>query len=347
MYNENMKENESLTRSGKKKSSVIKRIFFVLIVMLILGLSLALISMPFYYNVQKNIIRAVCTPFLVSQPEGYDEIVKRLNIQRDIAYSTEFERGYMDIISPKDTNEALPLVVYIHGGYYVGGDKASSEPYCAMIADEGYIVANINYTLAPDGKYPTQLIQANEAIKYLMENAESYNIDQNNIFIGGDSAGAHLSSQLGVFYTNAEFASTIGVEPAILSSNLKGVILLCGFYDALNLRKVKFPFLHDALWMLTGEKKYEEYDKINELNIIANIDENYPSTYLLCGHNDPFYPQNLEFKDVLDSKNISVTSYLPNTSNKRLRHEFQRDFRLEEAYHAMDLLINFLDNHKE
>ena len=54
------------------------------------------------------------------------------------------------------------------------------------MASKGYVVANINYQLAPEGRYPTQMLQVNEAIGFLLSRAEEYRIDTMKIFIGGD-----------------------------------------------------------------------------------------------------------------------------------------------------------------
>ncbi|HKL73861.1 MAG TPA: alpha/beta hydrolase [Clostridia bacterium] len=340
-----MKNKSVAEKKEKLKKPFFKRVWvWVLIVMLAFVLATAL-TMPFIYNVQTIILRVVCKPRNVSVPQNYDAILSNTVKNENVAYNSTYANGYMDIISPKDTNERLPLLVYLHGGYYVAGDKKGSEPYCRMIANEGYIVANVNYVLAPDAQYPAQAIQANEAINYLIENNSTYNIDINNVYIGGDSAGAHLSGYMGAYYTNPELTSKLDITPAISQHQLKGVVLLCGFFDMFKVRETKFPFVNDAMWMLTGTKKYENYNRVNELNTIENVTANYPNTYLLCGDKDPFHPQNISMQEKLEENNVNVTAYLPTTNKNKLKHEFQRNFDLEEANTAMTMLLNFLEIH--
>ncbi|NCA67715.1 MAG: alpha/beta hydrolase [Clostridia bacterium] len=332
----------SKNHKEKMKKPFYKRIWLWIAVALILLVSIPALTMPFSYNVQKVLIRVICEPRFVPTPDNYDAILANTAMLSDVNYNSAYSSGYMDIISPKDNTDILPLLVYFHGGYYVGGDKSGKEPYCRIIANDGYVVANVNYVLAPDEIYPAQAIQANEAISFLVDNADTYNIDINKIFIGGDSAGAHLSGYMGAFYTNAELQQASGIDTNISAAQIKGVILLCGFYNMMTVRETRFPLLADAMWMLTGEKKFEQYERVAELNTIANITDNYPNTYLLCGDKDPFYAQNWEMKAELESKGVNVTSYLPQSTDKNLGHEFQERYNLPEATVAMNMLLEFL-----
>lgn len=61
---------------------------------------------------------------------------------------------------------------------------------------------NVNYALAPQYKYPTPLIQMNQATQFIKENKMNLPIDFNQVIIGGDSAGAQLASQFTAIQTN-------------------------------------------------------------------------------------------------------------------------------------------------
>ena len=127
-------------KENKSKKCKLKVVRFWLILFLTLVLSLSALSMPFNYTLQKHILRVVCEPYSISQPYNYDEILHNTEITKDVSYNSVYANGYMDIISPKNNEELLPLFVYYHGGYYIVGDKSGAEPYCRMIANEDYIV---------------------------------------------------------------------------------------------------------------------------------------------------------------------------------------------------------------
>ena len=61
--------------------------------------------------------------------------------------------------------------------------------------EQGYVVVNVNYALAPNYKYPTPLIQFDDAIQFIKHNKDRFPIDLDQVVIGGDSAGAQLTSQ--------------------------------------------------------------------------------------------------------------------------------------------------------
>ena len=85
-------------------------------------------------------------------------------------------------------------VIYAHGGSYIAGSVYGEEnpmKYLAEIAD--CPVFNVDYSLAPEYPFPTQLNQVEEAIRYVIAHAEELGIDPNQIYLSGDSAGANLA----------------------------------------------------------------------------------------------------------------------------------------------------------
>ncbi len=90
----------------------------------------------------------------------------------------------------------------MHGGGYIAGDKQYKNPLLAKIAEQGYIVVNVNYALAPQYKYPTPLIQMNQATQFIKENKMNLPIDFNQVIIGSNTAGAQLASQFTAIQTN-------------------------------------------------------------------------------------------------------------------------------------------------
>lgn len=119
----------------------------------------------------------------------------------------------LDIHVPDNKNRIFPLIVYVHGGgWYTGSkDTAAVAQYMPEVARLGYVVAIINYRLAPDYTFPAQVQDTKCAIRYLRAHAEQYNIDSNNVGIIGESAGGYLAAFAGVTgnsvtYKTAEYA---------------------------------------------------------------------------------------------------------------------------------------------
>ena len=63
------------------------------------------------------------------------------------------------------------MFIWIHGGGFIGASKEQTQTYAMTPANAGYVVANINYSLAPAHKYPTPILEANQALKYLQRHS--------------------------------------------------------------------------------------------------------------------------------------------------------------------------------
>jgi len=313
----------------------------VLLVLLVIVLAVWVITANTTF-LQRAFIRALCAGNAGVKPDDYDAVLAKIDtLGTDVSYGSAFENGLLDVYAAKSADK-LPLIVYTHGGYYVGDDKGDFGYYCQTLASKGYVVANMNYMLAPEGQYPTQLLQVNEAIRFLLAHAEEYRIDTSKIFIGGDSAGGHLSSQMGLYYTNPAFQERIGGEPAIAKEQLCGVILHCGYYNIDTLRATGFPMIADSVWMMTGEKHYEGTEKAKSMNTVAWVTPDYPAVFIDCGDRDSFITQAQEMIAALEAQGVEVVSYLPTTTGFPLMHEFQVRLNMAEAQAALEELAGFL-----
>ncbi len=313
----------------------------VLLVLLVLVLAVWIITANSTF-LQRELIRLICSGNAGVKPDNYNAVLDAIDtLVVDVSYESAFDNGTLDVYAAKGA-DALPLIVYAHGGYYVGDDKADFGYYCQTLASRGYTVANINYQLAPEGPYPTQMLQVNEAIRFLLAHAEEYRIDPARIFIGGDSAGGHLSSQMGLYYTNPVFQARIGGEPAIAKEQLRGVILHCGYYNIDTLRATGFPMIADSVWMMTGEKYYEGTEAGKSMNTVAWVTADYPATFIDCGDKDSFLSQAHEMIAALEAQGVEVVSYLPTTTGFPLMHEFQVRLNMAEAQEALEELAGFL-----
>ncbi len=323
------------------KKTIHRRWWFILLeILLALFLCLAIV-LTTSTGLQARAIRQICA---VPDRPATGDAANVLTLQADVSYDSAFPNGTLDLYSAR-SNEPLPLVVYAHGGYYVGGDKSSLTEYCRTLASYGYVVANLNYELAPEGQYPTQLLQVNEAIAYLTEHADAFGIDPSRIFIGGDSAGGHLASQMGLYYTDAVFCQKIGGTPAISSEQLRGVLLLCGYYNTETVRATRFPMIADSIWILTGEKQFEGTEVSARMNTVAQVSPAYPPAFLACGDQDPFLSQAQELIVALAKNGVESSAYLPESKEESLGHEFQIQLDTAAGKEAMRRVTQFLADH--
>ena len=88
-----------------------------------------------------------------------------------------------------------PALVFFHGGGFVVGSAAGYAPICRYLASEsGCTIINVDYRLAPEHPFPAGIEDAVDAFRWVHENAQTLDIVQNRIGVGGDSAGAKLAA---------------------------------------------------------------------------------------------------------------------------------------------------------
>ncbi|MFH1971983.1 MAG: alpha/beta hydrolase [archaeon] len=104
---------------------------------------------------------------------------------------------YLDLYSPKDLEENVPAIIWIHGGAFISGDKEDNRNQALSLVSKGYIVASINYRFSDEAIFPAQIEDVKASVRWLRVNSEKYNINE-NIGVIGSSAGAYLSAMLGV-----------------------------------------------------------------------------------------------------------------------------------------------------
>lgn len=102
------------------------------------------------------------------------------------------------IVRPQNSGkEALPVVIYIHGGGWVLGGFDTHERLVKELANKANtVVIFVNYTLSPEAKYPVALEQAYAATNWVAQNGQSINVDSSRLAIVGDSVGGNLAAAL-------------------------------------------------------------------------------------------------------------------------------------------------------
>jgi len=107
------------------------------------------------------------------------------------------ERNVLDLWKAK-SDAPTPLVVYIHGGGFRGGDKSSISPHLLRkCLSSGISVAAIHYRLSQHAPFPAPMLDSARAIQFLRSHAKEWNLDAARVSATGGSAGAGISLWLG------------------------------------------------------------------------------------------------------------------------------------------------------
>lgn len=99
----------------------------------------------------------------------------------------------LDVYYPEGATEKLPVIVDIHGGGWMYGDKELNKNYCLTLAKRGNVVFNISYPLYPEITSIEQLRHVASAMEWIYNNLDNYPCDKNSICLTGDSAGGMLA----------------------------------------------------------------------------------------------------------------------------------------------------------
>jgi acetyl esterase/lipase len=131
----------------------------------------------------------------------------------DIPYAgTDNPRQRLDLYLPEKAavGQGLPLIVYVHGGGWLGGDKRAGATLLPLVKSGEYAVASIGYRLSSEAIWPAQIHDCKAAIRWLRANATTYGIDPDRIGVAGASAGGHLVALLGTTGGVADLEGTLG-----------------------------------------------------------------------------------------------------------------------------------------
>ncbi|HPH97075.1 MAG TPA: alpha/beta hydrolase [Anaerolineaceae bacterium] len=155
----------------------------------------------------------------------------------DLAYATLSAAQKLDLYIPTTGSGPFPVVVMVHGGGFIMGDKADGTGLAGVdqLLAAGYAVASINYRLSGEATYPAQIFDAKAAVRFLRANAEKYKLNPDKFGAWGASAGGNLVSLLG---TTCGVAELEGAElgNADQSSCVQAVVDWFGPIDFLKMQ---------------------------------------------------------------------------------------------------------------
>ena len=250
-----------------------------------------------------------------AQRQGAPEppkIPEGIIVHRDLAYVPDgHERQKLDLYVP-DEGENRPLIIWVHGGAWRGGNKTRYVPMAYLKL--GYAGASINYRLSQHAIFPAQIEDVKAAVRWLRANAETYRIDPSRFAAWGSSAGGHLVAMLGTTGDIAEFK--VG-ENLHISSQVQAVINYYGPTDFLQMDAQRLPdgLVHDAPdspeSQLVGGPIQEHKDSAARANPITYILKDPPPFLIIHGDQDKLVPyqQSVLLKDALEAVGAQVTFY--------------------------------------
>ena len=192
----------------------------------------------------------------------------------------------LDIYLPQNAKGKLPLVIFVHGGGWLGNDKYADMGYMkktvAEIISSGFALASIDYRFATQAIFPAQIQDCNRAISFLFDNADKYSIDKNRVVLMGFSAGGHLASLTGLSKNNN--VESFFMPGTNKSFSFKGVV---DFYGPAEL--ILFPGNNDPKSpesLLIGAVPLTRPDLAKAASPVTYVDKDDPPFLIIHGEKD-------------------------------------------------------------
>jgi acetyl esterase/lipase len=216
-----------------------------------------------------------------------DAFPKGTILHGNVNYNNDsLPKHLLDIYLPANTKGKVPLVIFIHGGGWLGNDKYADISYMkktvAEIVSSGYALASIDYRFATQATFPAQIQDCNRAISFLVDNADQYGLDNKRIAVMGFSAGGHLASLIGLSKNND--VENFFMPRTNKSFSFKAVI---DFYGPAEL--ILFPGANDPKSpesLLIGATPLSRPDLAKAASPVTYVDKNDPPFLIIHGEKD-------------------------------------------------------------
>ena len=201
-----------------------------------------------------------CTPVQFANSFVSDS----LQVRRSIPYG-ELERQTLDVYP---VEAAKGVVVFVHGGYWDGGDKSDYVFLADTLTERDFVTVIVNYRLVPEVTFPSYVQDVALALDWVFENL-SADGETANVFLMGHSAGAHIAALLA-------FDETYLNEAGLSPNDLLGFVGLAGPYDFL-------PLSPDDVRSRAALGPEANWTQTQPINF---VDSTEPPTFLAVGLDD-------------------------------------------------------------
>lgn len=263
----------------------------------------------------------------------------------DVAYDPADPAGRLDLYAPANAPGPLTTVVWIHGGGFISGDKRDVANYARVLAGKGFAVASVQYTIAPEARYPGPVLQADRALGFLAGGGHGLPVDPARLVLAGDSAGAQVAAQLAAAHADPGYAADIGFRPSMPPGGLAGALLYCGPYDAA-LVGGEGPFanfMRTVFWSYFGLRDLGDDPMVAQFSVPRHVTAAFPPTFISVGNADPLAPHSTALADALEARGVPVTRlFFPADYTPALGHEYQFNLDGEAGQRALRESVAFL-----
>ena len=250
----------------------------------------------------------------------------------------------LDVYRPRSGDGRLPLlpvIVSVHGGGWVYGDKDRYQYYCMDLAQRGFAVVNFSYRLAPEAKFPAPLEDTNAVFHWVLDHAAEYGFDTEHVFAVGDSAGGHLLGLFCDLCVNPDYAANFSFR-APESFVPRAVALNCGAFriETGNPNDLTTKLMKDLL------PESGRYADLSLLQVVDHVAPGFPPSYLMTSVGDFLIDQPKLLMKAFERCGVPYTYklYGSEKEKKAYGHVFHLNIRSDKAKTVNDTEAVFFKN---
>lgn len=238
----------------------------------------------------------------------------------ELAYTKKIKYGedkmqYIHTYSHKQLlNKKKPLFIYIHGGGWISGITEMRNNYIAEWAKKGFFTASVSYTYSPQKFFPHQLKEIFSAIDYILDHADEYNVDTENIILAGESAGGYYIAYVASCMTEKSVLDKLGINFKHKDNfKIKAIVSHCGCYDLKRLtdpskRQSHFPDVKMMISSFLGMNISEIKELLNSDDgdiYSPQINSDFPPAFITWGDKDLLRYEAYDFAESLRQNNVN------------------------------------------
>ena len=285
----------------------------------------------------------------ITNKKEYDHAKASTKLSADKVYQSKHKQNNYDIYYPKNSDKAVPVLIWVHGGGYVSGDKAGVKEFATKVAADTHVaVVSMNYEPAPASQYPNQVTQVDELVQQLKKDKDK-RLDLSNVLFGGDSAGAQIALQYVTIQTNEEYAKEMNIKQSMAPETIKGTISYCGPVDLQQTAKQQSDnrfmrfFVKTVAWSLLGQKDWKTDDRLFQASLVDHVTKNFPPTFITDGNAYSFQEQGIVLENKLKELQVPVEGLFYKDEKKEISHEYQFDYSLPESKECYEQTVTFIN----
>lgn len=265
-----------------------------------------------------------------------------VTIEHNVPYMADgIEAHRMDIYRPDGSeNTVLPVIINIHGGGLIIGNKEFNRFFCAKLCALGYLVFSIEYRLIPDCMVFDQFSDVCNAFNYIQAHLCEYNGDADHIYGVADSGGAYLLTYTAAMNKCHTLAKAAHVKPHNISFHALG--LISGMFYTTRFDKIGM-FLPAYLYGKNYKKQsFAKYVNPENPELVTSL----PPCYLVTSRYDNLRKYTLDFVEALGRYGIvyELSEYMKGRHLTHAFSVFRPDFK--ESEETLSDMHAFFESYK-